>query len=143
MQSRKLSLGFLLLSLVVYAAALAQEEAFCVDGQCANWPGYAILLFGALALGDNPANMAWLANPLLLAAWIAAWMGRRGPAFIVGFAALVLAVSFSFAKTVIANEAGIASSVTGLRLGYWLWLASMAVSCAAAALAGRPSTTST
>ncbi len=143
MQSRRVSLGLLLLSVVLYAAALVQEEAFCVDGQCANWPGYAILLFGVLALGDNPANMAWLANPLLLAAWIATWMGRRVPAFIVGFAALVLAVSFSFAKTVIANEAGIASSVTGLRLGYWLWLASMATACAAALLAGRPSTTST
>lgn len=143
MQSRKLSLGLLLLSVVVYAAALVQEEAFCVDGQCANWPGYAILLFGALALGDNPANLAWLANPLLLVAWIATWLGRRALAVIAGLAALALAVSFFFAGTVITNEAGIANPVTGMRLGYWLWLASGAMASVAALLAGKPPTNRT
>jgi hypothetical protein len=135
MPSRRLSIGLLFLSVAVYIAALLQDEVFCVSGNCGDWPGYAILLFGVLAVGGNLANMAWLANPLLLATWLTTWFGRRTPSVIVGLAALVLAASFLFAGTVVSNEAGIANPITGLRLGYWLWLASAAIACTAAMLA--------
>ena len=40
--------------------------------------------------------------------------------------------SFMFETTVITNEAGLSNPVTGLREGYALWLASMAMAAVAA-----------
>jgi len=137
MHYRGLSLSLLAFAIVVYVAALLQDEAFCVAGRCADWPGYAILLFGMLAVGDEPGNMAWFANPLAFVAWLATLFGRRLPAIVLSVAALALAASFLFAKTVVSNEAGIANPVTGLRPGYWLWLSSLAIACLAAAVATR------
>lgn len=116
----------LVLSVILFAASLTQD-AFCVSGICSDWPGWSILLFGALS-----GQASWFANPLLLAAWIAALFARRVPALILSGAALALGVSFMFETTVITNEAGMANPVTGLREGYALWLASMVAATVAA-----------
>lgn len=137
MRYRSVSLALLAVALAVYVAALVQDEVFCVAGKCDDWPGYAVLLFGALAIGDEPGNLAWLANPLALVAWVAIVIGRRWPALLLSAAALLAAGSFILAETVVSNEAGIANPVTGLRLGYWLWLSSLAITCLAAATAAR------
>lgn len=108
----------LVLSVILFAASLRQD-AFCVSGICSDWQGWSILLFGALG------HTSWFANPLLLASWIAALFARRLPAMVLSLAALGLAVSFMFETSVITNEAGMANPVTGLREGYWLWLASI------------------
>ena len=42
-----------------------------------------------------------------------------------------------FETSVITNEAGMANPITGLREGYWLWLASMAMAALAAFFAHR------
>lgn len=116
----------LVLSVILFAASLTQD-AFCVSGICSDWPGWSILLFGALS-----GQASWFANPLLLAAWIAAFFARRMPALILSGAALALGASFMFETTVITNEAGMSNPVTGLRAGYALWLASMAIATVAA-----------
>jgi hypothetical protein len=126
MPSRTASRLFLLLSFILYAACLTRE-AFCVAGSCSDWPAWSILLFGVLG-----GHISWFANPLLIACWLAALFGRRLAAIILGLAALGLAVSFQFETTVITNEAGIANPITGLKEGYWLWLASMVTACIAA-----------
>lgn len=120
----------LVLSVILFAASLTQE-AFCVSGICSDWPGWSILLFGALG------HASWFANPLLLASWIAALFARRLPALVLSLAALGLAGSFMFETSVITNEAGVANPVTGLREGYWLWLASMASAVIAAFFARK------
>ncbi|TAJ85022.1 MAG: hypothetical protein EPO41_28335 [Reyranella sp.] len=120
----------LVLSVILFAASLTQD-AFCVSGICSDWPGWSILLFGALG------HTSWFANPLLAASWIAALFSRRVPALILAFAALGLAGSFMFETNVITNEAGMANPVTGLREGYWLWLASMGFGVVAAAFARK------
>jgi len=116
----------LVLSVILLVASLTRD-AFCVSGICSDWPGWSILLFGALS-----GQASWFANPLLLAAWIAALFGRRVPALILSVAALALGASFMFETTVITNEAGMSNPVTGLREGYALWLASMAMAAVAA-----------
>ncbi len=121
----------LVLSVFLFAASLTQD-AFCVSGICSDWPGWSILLFGVLS-----SQASWFANPLLLAAWIAALFARRVPALILSVAALALGASFMFETTVITNEAGMANPVTGLREGYWLWLASMAMAVFAAFFARK------
>ncbi len=70
-------------------------------------------------------HTSWFANPLLGASWIASLFSRRVPALILALAALALAGSFLFETSVVTNEAGMSNPVTGLREGYWLWLASM------------------
>ncbi|MFN4017290.1 MAG: hypothetical protein ACK4JB_18260 [Reyranella sp.] len=120
----------LLLSTILFAASLTQD-AFCVSGICSDWPGWSILLFGALG------HTSWFANPLLAASWIAALFARRLPALVLSLAALGLAGSFLFETSVITNEAGMANPVTGLREGYWLWLASMGFGVVAAAFARK------
>lgn len=120
----------LMLSVILFAASLTQD-AFCVSGICSDWPGWSILLFGVLG------HTSWFANPLLLASWVAALFARRVPALLLALAALALAGSFMFETTVITNEAGMANPVTGLREGYWLWLASMAMGALAAFLARK------
>jgi hypothetical protein len=120
----------LTLSVILFAASLT-EEAFCVSGICSDWPGWSILLFGALG------HASWFANPLLGASWIASLFSRRVPALILALAALVLAGSFLFETSVVTNEAGMANPVTGLREGYWLWLASMVCAVIAGVLARK------
>ena len=120
----------LVLSVILFAASLTQD-AFCVSGICSDWPGWSILLFGALG------HTSWFANPLLGASWIATSFSRRVPALILGVAALALAGSFLFETSVITNEAGMANPVTGLREGYWLWLASTAMAAIAAFFARK------
>ena len=120
----------LMLSVILFAASLTQD-AFCVSGICTDWPGWSILLFGVVG------HTSWFANPLLLASWMAALFSRRIPALILSLAALLLAGSFMLETSVITNEAGMANPVTGLREGYWLWLASMVAAVVAAAFARR------
>jgi len=117
-------------SVILFAASLTQD-AFCVSGICSDWQGWSVLLFGALG------HTSWFANPLLLASWIAALFARRLPAMVLSLAALSLATSFMFETSVITNEAGMANPVTGLREGYWLWLASMAMAATAAFFARK------
>lgn len=119
-----------MLSVILFAASLRQD-AFCVSGICSDWQGWSILLFGALG------HTSWFANPLLLASWIAALFARRLPALVLSLAALGLAGSFMFETSVITNEAGMANPVTGLREGYWLWLASMGAGVCAAFFARK------
>ena len=120
----------LVLSVILFAASLRQD-AFCVSGICSDWQGWSILLFGALG------HTSWFANPLLGVSWIATLFARRIPALILSLAALALAGSFMFETSVITNEAGMANPVTGLREGYWLWLASMGFGVVAAAFARK------
>lgn len=120
----------LVLSVILFAASLRQD-AFCVSGICSDWQGWSILLFGALG------HTSWFANPLLGVSWIATLFVRRIPALILSLTALALAGSFMFETSVITNEAGMANPITGLREGYWLWLASMVFAVIAAVFARK------
>jgi hypothetical protein len=126
----------LALSFVVYIACLPWE-AFCVRELCHEWPAWTILLSGALLVNSSYANIAWLANPVLFAAWWAIFKRKAAAALVLSFAALALAASFLLAGEVVTNEAGFARPITGYRIGYWLWLASMALACLAALLSTR------
>jgi hypothetical protein len=118
-------------SITLFVIALPLES-FCVSGNCSDWPSWGVLAFGALGMGASTANCAWVANPLLLMAWFAIFRRSALLAILPGVAALIAAVAFLFAKTVITNEAGLPFPVTGYRAGYWFWLASMVMSCVAA-----------
>lgn len=126
----------LALSVVAYIACLPWD-AFCVRGLCDEWPAWTILLSGWLMLGSPFANFTWLANPVLFASWWFISARETVVSLILSIIALATAASFLLAGDVITNEAGIVRPITGYRIGYWLWLASMALACLAAFLTMR------
>ncbi len=90
-----------------------------------SYPGVFALLFGWLGIFNVLSSVCWLANPLLMLAWAA--IGSRQPrrwCFVAAASALVLGGSFLLMQTAMAGE-GSPGPIGPVRLGYWLWLASM------------------
>jgi hypothetical protein len=118
--------AILAVSLLLFLICLTQD-GFLVEGENPRaWSsaGY-LLLFGWLGLLSGV--VAWLANPLWVAAWIAFAWRRRRLALGLGLAALLCALSFLKVDTVMVSEAPTFAKVTSVGVGYWLWIASMAV----------------
>jgi hypothetical protein len=106
--------------------------------------GWAAMLFGAvgsLSVLGYLSMAAWWANPALLIAWIALFFGARHYAVLWSAVSLVLGLSFLLFHLLpifrILPGGGMApdGEVTGVGLGYWLWLTSIAV-CLLSALWG-------
>ncbi len=117
----------LLIGILLFLSAMPMET-FCIPGSCSEWRGYALLLMGYLDLYAHPrAGYVWLANPALLMAWWTMSKGRKNVAMGLAFAALVLSASFLGVPDVLVDEQRPPQSVVGYGLGYWLWLASCAV----------------
>jgi hypothetical protein len=125
--------ALLAISVALFSISLPLES-FCVSGHCSDWPSWGVLAFGVFGTGISAANWTWLANPLLLLSWWAIFRRSALLAMLLSVTAMVTALAFLLAKTVITNEAGIPFPITGYRGGYWFWLASMAMSCAASVL---------
>lgn len=124
----------LLLGLLLFVAAMPMET-FCIPGSCSEWRGYALLFMGYLDLYAHPrAGYVWLANPALLMAWWCMRKDKKAMAVVLGLAALVLAASFLRVPEVLVDEQRPPQPVVGLALGYWLWLASCAVTFVGALL---------
>jgi hypothetical protein len=122
------------LSVLIFLACLPWD-AFCQNGQCSSWPGWSILLFGWMSIPlapDSLANLAWLANPALVVAWVATLAREKAFAIAASAVALALAASFMLARDVVTNSGGFSFPITGYRMGYWVWLASMTVALIAA-----------
>lgn len=118
----------MIVSVALYIASLI-PDSFCIGGYCSGWPGWGILLVGWLALLATPANMTWLANPVLFVCWGLMLRSRWRAALVVGIAALAGGGSFLLHDKILSSESGSLTTITGTALGYWLWLASMAVAC--------------
>jgi hypothetical protein len=127
------------ISVSIYVACLPLPGFSCVKQQSAEcgMDGLDAMLFGAigglLVLG-YPSMAAWWANPALLIAWIALFFGARRYAVLCSAVSLVLGLSFLLFHLLpifrILPGGGMApdGEVTGVGLGYWLWLTSIAVS---------------
>ncbi len=119
------------LSILLFAAALTQPAFYWGPDGSASGPGWLLLLRGWRGLSSG--YVEWLANPLLMASWIAAVRGKLPLAS--GCAGLAAALMLVFAfRHVLAQNVHIASSGPG----YWLWLASALLMTAACGSAGPP-----
>lgn len=124
----------LLLGLLLFVVAMPMD-AFCTPDSCSEWPSYALLFMGYLDLYAHPrAGYVWLANPALLMAWWCMRKDRKAIAVILGLTALVLAASFLLVPEVLIDEQRPPQPVVGMAFGYWLWLASCAVTFVGALL---------
>jgi len=86
----------------------------------------------------RPAHLIWLANPMLLIAWVLiatallgashesrVASGLKTAAVVASGLALVGAACFLLPVSIVANEGGVPNAVTSRRAGYWLWLGSV------------------
>jgi hypothetical protein len=69
----------------------------------------------------------WLANPVLLAAWVFSFAGKNKIALLLGIVASALMLAFLFRHTIVASEAPTYKQIVGYGAGYWLWLTSAAL----------------
>lgn len=126
---------WLLFAAILLFLAAMPMDAFCTPASCSEWPAYALLFMGWLDLYAFPrAGYVWLANPALLTAWWCMRTDRKAVAFSLALTALVLAASFLWVPEVLVEEQRPPQPVVGMALGYWLWLASCAVTFVGALL---------
>jgi hypothetical protein len=123
----------MLIAMVVYAACLP-FDAICIDGNCSSWPAWSLAAFGILGVLLSDPGIAWFANPILAFTWLSIFLNWRWLAIAAGLGATALALSFLGHQTIIANEGGLVQKITGVRLGYWLWVASMGLTVVSALL---------
>jgi hypothetical protein len=139
MPSKRDSRVALAISVLLYLACFTQN-GICVEGSCSQMPLWAMLVFGVLSftqLFDIPsAALAWLANPIVFAAWLFLLGSRYRRAFILSNTAMAL--SLLVYGRVVTAESGMVERVTGYAFGYWIWIGSLAAASIAAYL-GDPS----
>jgi hypothetical protein len=110
------SLGLFLLSLT--------QAAYCVEGVCQrSWAGISLFLFGILGPFTSFAGLTWLANPALIISWISFYKNRK-ISFLSSAFACCFALLFLFCTQIREDEGGFLHTISGYRLGYWLWLTS-------------------
>jgi hypothetical protein len=124
----------LALSCVLFVLSLFNEcYFFDRAGEKKSGSGLLLLLIGWL--GVFQGIFAWLANPFLLVGWFLLVGRLPRAAAVCAFAATVCAGSFLLYKTILTDEAGNHSKITGYGMGYWLWLASAVALLAASFVA--------
>lgn len=124
---KKFSRVVLILSTLLFLASLTQyaylTEGGSNDGGDRAW---VLFLFGWLGTLSTGAGISWLANPLLIIAWITFYKEKK-IALPLSLGAVVMAASFLFFKTIITDEAGHEHAIISYCAGYWLWLSSCIV----------------
>jgi hypothetical protein len=109
----------------LYALSLTQQ-CYCISGACGNhWSGISLVALGAIGGIMSSAGLTWYANPLIWAAWS---MIQTKPkrAMVFSLLATLLSAAFLLATRISDVQADVTSYITEYRIGYWLWLASMA-----------------
>lgn len=114
----------LALSIALLIAAITQKSYVLDNGQPPG-DGSAAFFFGWLGVFYGGAGLCWLANPAVIASWV---LMKSNPGMALGFSALatVLALAFLWFDKIVANEGGGVAAIIGYKLGYWLWVSSMA-----------------
>ncbi len=120
MASKQIKRIFLLISIILFAASLTQKS-YCTTGSCSD--SSAVFIFGVFGLLYPGVNWTWLANPLLLGAWIFIF---RNPkiSLLLSFISTFLAAIFLMFGEILENENGQYMQIIAYKAGYWLWLTS-------------------
>ncbi|MES2510823.1 MAG: hypothetical protein V4625_12900 [Pseudomonadota bacterium] len=132
----RLSLGCTVLSVLLYLGALALPGFYVVQGTEGAKPwieGFWLLVFGPLALFQG--LVAWLANPCLFVAWFLFFKKSYVKSFVLSLVGLGFASSFLLSQGARFHDGSGMNTIGRNALGYWLWVASLAVASISAVLA--------
>ena len=112
----------LYLSICLFLGSLTQK-AYCTSDSCGD--SIMVFILGPFAVLLGGAGFTWLANPLLIFAWI---VNNKHPkmVMIASLLSTVIAISFLTFHQIIEDEAGNYRQIISYKLGYWLWVASAA-----------------
>ena len=120
MEDKKLKKIILLSSIVLFVLSLTQK-CFCTTTQCSD--SVMVFLLGWAALFSGAAGLSWLANPLLIAAWLLLKKNLKISMF-MSVLAFLLSLFFLLIDSVVDNENGGSHQVIAYKPGYWLWVMS-------------------
>ncbi len=115
-------------SIVVFVVCLP-FSALRTNGEDAN--AFMLLLLGPFGFFAHPANLSWLANPLLVFSWGFRLDRYDQRALGSTVLALVLALIPLFSDEIVTNEGGVPTQLESLMIGYWIWLGAIAIAIAA------------
>jgi hypothetical protein len=119
----------LLMSIGLFIISLTQP-AFYIDNphDSASWSnGIILILIGWLGtISGGGAAFAWIANPLIFFSWFLFFRDLKNSMW-TSILATIFAASFLLFDDVVGSEAPTYYTVTAIKLGYWLWLTSIAL----------------
>ncbi len=130
-----LVMAFLAASVISYLICLP-HGAICIGGSCGGWSGFSVALFGwAELLGLGSAStlvvMSWFANPAVWIAWTLLLVQGYLGAAAAGLVGMLLALGYGPGSKILLSESGTADLITAVGPGYWAWVLSMVLACAA------------
>ncbi len=118
-EDKKLKNYILIISIALFVLSLTQK-CYCTTTACSDSIMAFLLGWAAILSG---AGFSWIANPLLLVAWITLKKRLKLSMFLSMFAAL-LSLLFLLFDSVPDNENGGSHQIVSYGLGYWLWIGS-------------------
>ncbi len=120
----KLVLLLLCISLFIVSLFLLP---FTIEGDNPKpWPiGLWCFLLGWLTVA-NGAGISWLANPFLILSWFMFHRNIKTTIWLSAFA-VFFCFSFMFFHEVVTNGAGLTKKITGIGIGYYVWLSSSVI----------------
>jgi len=125
-------------SILLFALCMPMD-AVCIEGACHDWQGWSALSLGWYEIAwlgkiSPVVSLAWLANPVLLVAWVLLLLRFWRAAAWAGTVATVMALGFSLGTRIVMTDWGGTSPITGHPAGYWVWVLSTAFAAAAGVL---------
>ena len=104
-------------SLALFIISLTQK-AYCTTNLCRS--SIDAFLTGTVGFFYGGAAMCWLANPMIIAAWIT-FHKRMKASLLLSFFALCGTSSFLFFHSIVDNEAGHINNIIYRGPGYFMW----------------------
>lgn len=118
-------------SIILYLLSLF-SDSFYDNGDANGVFGFEVVIFGCLTVFSGGACLTWLANPFLWYSWTA--YKKSNKAFLLSLVSSIFSLSFLLFDTIpngitLGGTDGqyggsIDSHITGLGLGYFLWISS-------------------
>jgi hypothetical protein len=122
---KKLRNIILILSISVFLISLTQPAFYTSAQEPGGWSdSFGLVWMGWMGVLYGGAGFSWLANPLILAAWICLSKYTNASLILSGLS-LFYSLLFLFYKSIITGEDGHYSLITARKAGYWLWLMSI------------------
>lgn len=119
------SFGLVAISAVLLAIACVLPVLVFSESQQETWFGWSVLVIGAF--GIFIGQIGWIANPILVLAWLASLLRWWIASAVIAFFGLIIALS-SFrivGQSIPMDEAGMRhATVSFLHIGFYVWLLS-------------------